>query len=330
MSLSHAYRVGDGLVYALDGVSVEIHPGEMVAIEGKSGTGKSSLLQILGCLQRPKSGQVRIEGLDVSKYDDVEIARVRFHKIGFLYETSNFLPSETALENVEVPLRRQGVPVADRRQKAAEALGIVGLEKHLETRAGQLSPIQRKHVAIARALVNSPIVILADEPTKGLDANATEGIMGVLQKLNDAGLTIIATASDPSVANYCRRILRMSQGRIAEDRSVSKRVIVPSSKRLGSPVSELGAKQTKSCASCSYGNPPEAEICQVCGLQLSAWRQEPPSSPGRATKHDQIEELKGIPIFLGLSSRNLAKLVINLESRDCPEGSTIIKQGGPG
>ena len=190
-NVTKTYDVGDERVYALNAVSLEVNPGEMLAIVGPPDAGKSTLLHTLGCLQRPDSGELRIEGLDVSPFEDQELARIRVHKVGFMYQAFNLLPNESALANVEVALRHQGEGVSDRQKKAAGALEVVGLGNRLDHKPGQLSPRQRMCIAIARAVVHGPSVILCDEPTKVLDSTSLEEVLGLLQKINEAGMTMV-------------------------------------------------------------------------------------------------------------------------------------------
>ena len=226
-NLTKVYSMGNEQVYGLNNFTLKVEPGELAAVIGRPGSGKSTLLHILGCLQRTDGGELRIDGVDVSNFEDAELARVRSNKIGFLFQAFNLLPNETVVANVEVPLRHQGMGAWDRQQKAAEALEVVGLEHRLQHKPGQLSATQRQCVAIARALVHNPAVILADEPTKVLDSTSREEVMGLFQKLNDAGMTIIIATPDSGIAGYCTKSLRITDGKSADYSTVSKRRIIP-------------------------------------------------------------------------------------------------------
>ena len=319
-----------------------------MAIVGRPSSGKSTLLHILGCLQPPDSGRVRIEGLEATRLEDEDLARVRSNKVGFVFQAFNLLPNETALKNVEVPLKHQGMGNWDRQEKAEEALQIVGLGNRLEHKPGQLSMKQRQCVAIARALVHDPAVIFADEPARALDSTSREEVMGLFQKLNDDGRTIIISSSDPSIANYCRRIVRIAEGRTADDGPVSRRRIIPASRIPGSPPSSH-AREVMVCPRCNYGNFKDAERCQRCEFSLhlteeeeqsiesrlsgaeSRWLGvESASDEGEVPGQDLIDELKEVPLFEGLGSKSLVKVMSALEEQSFLEGSTIVKQGEKG
>ena len=231
--LTKAYPLGDDRVYALNDVSLELHPGEMVAILGGPNSGKSTLLHVRGCLQRPDSGRLSIEGRDVSGLEDEGLTELRADKVGFVFQAFNLLPSETALINVEVALRNQELSTQDRQRKAMEGLRVVGLENRVDRTPGQLSAGQRQFVALARALVNNPSVLLADEPTRALDSSSREEIMGLLQKLNDAGMTMVVATTDSGVSNYCRRVVRIAEGRTVDLGPVANRRIIPPPGYLG-------------------------------------------------------------------------------------------------
>jgi putative ABC transport system ATP-binding protein len=215
--ISKSYARGEhGTVQALQSVSFRIAPGEFVAVRGASGSGKSTLLNILGCLDLATSGNYRLDGENVAHYGDKQLARVRNAKIGFIFQSFNLLPRTTALENVEIPM------VYDRgvvdRNRARTALERVGLGARGEHFASELSGGEQQRVAVARALINSPAVILADEPTGNLDLNAGREVMGLLCNLNREGRTILLVTHDDTVAGYASREILLRDGRVASDR----------------------------------------------------------------------------------------------------------------
>jgi putative ABC transport system ATP-binding protein len=217
------YAMGESRVHALRGVSVMINGGEFVAIMGASGSGKSTFMNILGCLDRPSSGRYLLEGMDVSKHDKRALAAIRNQKIGFVFQGFNLLPRTTALENTELPTLYTKIAQADRRQRATEALALVGLANRAEHFPSQMSGGQQQRVAIARALVNRPSILLADEPTGNLDSRTSIEIMEIFQDLNDRGLTIVLVTHEPDVAQFAKRVLVFRDGKIRKDDSVVNR-----------------------------------------------------------------------------------------------------------
>ena len=211
------YTVGTETVRALDGVSLAIDRGEFVSVMGPSGSGKSTFMNLIGCLDRPNSGSIELDGESVSDLSSDSLAGVRNRKIGFVFQQFNLLGRTTALDNVALPLLYAGVDRTERTKRAGEALARVGLDDRAQHLPSQLSGGQQQRVAIARALVNSPDMLLADEPTGALDTATGREIMNLFQTLNEAGLTVIVVTHEAEVADYARRILRFRDGVIMSD-----------------------------------------------------------------------------------------------------------------
>ncbi|MCX7606221.1 MAG: ABC transporter ATP-binding protein [Bacteroidia bacterium] len=212
------YPLGKEGVWALRGVSFEIQKGELVAIIGPSGSGKSTLMHILGCLDMPTEGSYRLAGQETTRLSDGELARLRNREIGFVFQTFHLLPRYTALENVALPLVYAGVPRRERMRRSQAMLEAVGLGDRLHHRPNELSGGQRQRVAIARALVNSPSLLLADEPTGNLDSATSEEIMRLFLSLHQKGHTVVIVTHEPDIAAYAERIITLRDGLIGEDK----------------------------------------------------------------------------------------------------------------
>jgi putative ABC transport system ATP-binding protein len=221
--ISKVYRLGDIDLRALDGISTTIEKGEFVAIMGQSGSGKSTFMNVLGCLDTPTEGQYLLDGVDTGRLSRDALAEIRNKKLGFVFQGFNLLPRTSALENVELPLLYNGSPARERHERAREALKNVGLEGREDHHPNQLSGGQQQRVAIARALVNDAPIILADEPTGNLDTKTSVEIMELFVKLNqDSGITVALVTHETDIAAFSRRIIRFLDGRIVSDEEVKK------------------------------------------------------------------------------------------------------------
>jgi putative ABC transport system ATP-binding protein len=221
------YHTGEVDVHAVRGVSLGIAQGEFVALMGASGSGKSTMMNIIGCLDRPTQGKYSLDGIDVSQLGRDELADIRNQKIGFVFQGFNLLSRTSALENVELPMlyNRQRLSGSSQRERALKALDTVGLADRADHKPNQLSGGQQQRVAIARALSNQPSLLLADEPTGNLDSRTSVDIMGVFQKLNDQGMTIVMVTHELDIAQYTKRMVVMRDGKVVGDTLVPKRLI---------------------------------------------------------------------------------------------------------
>ncbi|MBP7072953.1 MAG: ABC transporter ATP-binding protein [Clostridia bacterium] len=219
-NMSKIYRIGKVAVKALDNISLCIKQHEFVSIVGPSGSGKSTLMNMIGCLDVPTSGEYRLDGMEVSGLTDDQLAFIRNHKIGFVFQGFNLIQKLNALENVELPLIYQGIPTRERYERSVEALKLVGLEDRAHHRPAELSGGQQQRVAIARALVGNPQIILADEPTGNLDSKSGKDIINMLKELHLKGSTIVLITHDNDIAMMAERIVRIQDGQINDDRMV--------------------------------------------------------------------------------------------------------------
>ncbi|WP_102510002.1 ABC transporter ATP-binding protein [Sanguibacter massiliensis] len=211
------YGTDGGEVHALVGVDLTVDEGDLVAIMGASGSGKSTMMNILGCLDVPTSGTYLLDGIDVATLGERELARVRGRRVGFVFQAFNLVPRMSALANVELPMAYAGVRPSERRRRARAALELVGLGDRATHAPNELSGGQQQRVAVARSLVNAPRLVLADEPTGNLDSRSTAEVLDIFGRLNDAGRTIVLITHEDEVAAACRRVVRMRDGRIVAD-----------------------------------------------------------------------------------------------------------------
>ena len=225
-AIQKTYHTGEVDVHAVRGVSLEMQRGEFIAIMGSSGSGKSTLMNMIGCLDRPTAGRYRLDGVDVSTLDRDDLADLRNEKIGFVFQGFNLLSRTSALENVEMPMlyQRERVSAFQQRERAMQSLELVGLGPRADHHPNQLSGGQQQRVAIARALVNQPSLLLADEPTGNLDSQTSIEIMGVFQKLNDQGITIVMVTHELDIASYTKRTVVLRDGKIVTDEPVKDRL----------------------------------------------------------------------------------------------------------
>lgn len=217
------YVIGGEMVHAVNGVSLRIDQGEFVAIMGASGSGKSTFMNMIGCLDVPTSGVLMLDGIDTRTLNSDELAEIRNRKIGFVFQQFNLLARTSALDNVAVPLIYAGVGPAERRQRAQARLEAMGLGNRLLNTPAKLSGGQQQRVAIARALVTNPLILLADEPTGALDTQTSLDIMGIFQKLNDEGITLVVVTHEPDIAEYAARRIVFRDGKVIEDAAVTSR-----------------------------------------------------------------------------------------------------------
>ncbi len=224
-NLTKTYFMDGVSVRALRGVNLNFYQGEFTSIMGASGSGKSTMMHIMGCLDRPTSGQYLIDGEDVSSFSKDQLAMVRNRRIGFVFQGFNLLSRTSALENVELPMIYAGIPPEERHERAMTALASVGLKGREHHHPNQLSGGQQQRVAIARSLVNRPSVILADEPTGNLDSYSSVEIMGIFQDLNANGISIVLITHEPDIAMYTSRVVRLSDGRVVSDEPVKERLL---------------------------------------------------------------------------------------------------------
>ncbi|XLZ70213.1 ABC transporter ATP-binding protein [Massilia sp. SR12] len=220
--ITKQYQMGDQTVHALQGVDLHIERNEMVAFIGASGSGKSTMMNIVGCLDRPSAGTYFLNGKDVAAMQSDDLAQVRNEEIGFIFQSFHLLPRHTALDNVAQPLIYRGIPPAERKRMAREALEHVGLGSRTHHRPNELSGGQRQRVAIARALVGKPSILLADEPTGNLDSATTREIMALIKEVHQNGQTVVMVTHEPEIAAQCQRIVRLQDGLVLSDHLVAE------------------------------------------------------------------------------------------------------------
>jgi putative ABC transport system ATP-binding protein len=216
--IAKTFELGQVRVHALRGITLRIERGDFVAIMGSSGSGKTTLMNILGCLDTPSSGRYEIDGTDARHLDEDDLADLRNRKIGFVFQGFNLMPRTSALANVELPLAYAGLSRTERRRRAEAALASIGMSNRLDHSPAELSGGQQQRVAIARAIVTNPALILADEPTGNLDSHSTKDILAIFARLNDEGHTIVLITHEPDVAAQARRVIRLSDGQVIDDR----------------------------------------------------------------------------------------------------------------
>jgi putative ABC transport system ATP-binding protein len=226
---SKTYELGQIKVRALREVSLRIEHGDFVAIMGSSGSGKSTLMNILGCLDAPSAGRYVLDGVDAARMDEDDLSDLRNRKIGFIFQSFNLVPRTSALANVELPLAYAGLKGPARKRRAAQALRSVGMADRMQHQPSELSGGQQQRVAVARAIVTNPSLVLADEPTGNLDTHSTAEVLRIFARLNDEGRTVVLITHEPDVAERAKRIVRLSDGRIAEDRRVDLSAAVEAS-----------------------------------------------------------------------------------------------------
>jgi putative ABC transport system ATP-binding protein len=219
--ITRRFDVGGHAVHALQGVDLDIASGEYLSIMGPSGSGKSTLLNILGCLDRPTAGSYRLDDQETAELDEVELSRVRRHKIGFVFQFFHLVPRLTAAENIDLPMLFAGMEPRDRRTRIDAALAAVGLEERAGHRPDQLSGGERQRVAIARAMVMEPRILLADEPTGNLDSRSGDEIVDFIESLNARGITLIVVTHDPNIGNRAGRMIRLADGKVVLDKTNS-------------------------------------------------------------------------------------------------------------
>jgi putative ABC transport system ATP-binding protein len=272
LEITKAYQKGRDQVNALKGVNLEVGKGEMVSITGPPGCGKTALLQIAGCLERPTSGLVMIGGKKTSTLNDDQLAGVRNKNIGFIFQSYNLLPYESALSNVLVALQYSGMSRKKKEEACRQALAAVGLAERINHKPDELSDGQRQRVAIARAIVSQPAIILADDPTRAMEQASGREIIGILQYLNAQGKTVVITTDDSRVAGFAQRVVGMSDGIIIRDEMVRREEVPIKLSGIEVRVS-LPPGSQKACARCGAGNRGQARYCANCGSSLEL-RQE--------------------------------------------------------